>query len=108
MPITFSVVAAISPLIAVFVAVIWSVTRVIRVSPVIFIVFTAQERLSHAIFAISPNVRNFHQLGNGFQLQATELLDVGFSSNAVTKGINFPVDGDIVGYIQEVGEAPDI
>jgi hypothetical protein len=102
------VVAAVSPLLAAFVVAISSVTRVIRVSPIVFIVITARARLSHVFFAINPTVHDFHQLGDGFRLQVAELLDVGFPSDAATEGVDFPVDGKIFGCIQELGEAPGI
>jgi hypothetical protein len=94
------IVAMVSPLLAAFVAAISLVARVIRVSPIIFVVVIARARLSHVIFAISPTVRNFHQLGDGLRLQVTEFLNVGFPSDAVTEGVDYPVDRDIFGYIQ--------
>jgi hypothetical protein len=102
------VVTVASPLLAAFAAAISSVTRVIRVSFIVLVVVTTRVRLSHMIFAISPTVGDFHQLGDGFRLQAAELLDVEFPSDAVTEGVDCPIDGDIFGCIQKLGEVPDI
>jgi hypothetical protein len=78
------------------------------VSPVVLVVVTARARLSHVIFAISPTLGDFHQLGDGRRLQTAELFDVGFMSDAITEGVDFSVDGDIFGCIQKLGEAPDL
>lgn len=102
------IVATVPPLLAAFIAVISSVTQVIRVSPIIFIVVVARARLLHVVFAISPTVGDLHQLGDSLQLQVTELFYVGLPPDAVTEGVDCPVDGDIFGCVQELGKAPDI
>ena len=77
-------------------------------SPIVFVVVTARARLPHVVFAISPAVGDFHQLGDGFGLQAAQLFDVEFSSDAVIESIDCPIDRNFFGCVQEFGEASDV
>jgi hypothetical protein len=83
-----------------FQALISSAAQVIRVPPIVFFIVATWARLSHMVFTVSPTIGDLHQLGDGLRLQVTEFLNVGFPSDAVTEGVDYPVDRDIFGYIQ--------
>jgi hypothetical protein len=75
---------------------------------VIVFIVTARAWLPHMVFSISPTIGNFHKLGNSLWLLPAEFFDIGFSSDAVAKSINRPIDGDIFGSIQVFSKTPNV
>jgi hypothetical protein len=78
------------------------------VLPIILFVVAARARLPHVIFAISPAIGNFHQLGDSFRLLAAEFFDVRFSSDTIAEGVDCSINRDIFSNIQEFGEPLDV
>jgi hypothetical protein len=87
-------------------AAVTSMTRIVLL--IILFVVTARAWLPHVIFSISPTIGDFHEFGNSLRLLSTEFFDVGFSSDAITEGVNRPVNGDIFGSIQKFSETSNV
>jgi hypothetical protein len=75
---------------------------------IIVFVIAALSWPSYIVFAISPAVSDFHQLGYSLWLLAPKFLYVGFPSDAIAKGIDCSVNGNIFGSVQEFSESPDV
>jgi hypothetical protein len=97
-------VSTVSPLFAM----VTSMTRIVSWLLIFVFIVAARARLSHVIFSISPAIGDFHEFGDGLRLLATEFFDVGFSSNAIAERVDRPVDGEILGSVQKLSEAPNV
>jgi hypothetical protein len=64
--------------------------------------------LPYMVFSISPAVGDFHEFCKSLRLLLPKLFDIRFSSDAVTEGVDSPVDRNIFSSVQEFGETPNV